>query len=137
MDRKSERILVAAVQPAQDVLASILAGCDTDFVASFEEGVRQLELRSYSHVIVGYFFAESHMFEFAQAVLRLQPQAKILCVKSGGRALDERAKRGLDFALRSLGCEGFIDLTAGEVPESALPIFNDILRHCRARAATL
>lgn len=137
LDRKGERILVAAVQAGQQVLASILAGCEADFAATFEEGMQQLKLHSYSHVIVGYFFAESHMFEFAQAVRELQPQAKILCVKGAGRPLDDAARRGLDYALKSLGCEAFIDLTGGEIPETALPIFNEILRHCSARAATL
>jgi hypothetical protein len=137
LDRKSERILVAAMQAGQQVLASILSGCDADFAATFEEGMQQLKLHRYSHVVVGYFFAESHMFEFAQAVRELQPQAKVLCVKGAGRPLDDAARRGLDYALRSLGCEAFIDLTGGEIPETALPIFNDILRRCRAKAATL
>jgi hypothetical protein len=61
----------------------------------------------------------------------------VLCVKSAGRALDEQARRGMDYALRSLGCEAFVDLTGGEIPEEALPIFNDILRRCRAQAAAL
>lgn len=137
MERKGERTLVAAAQAGQQVLASILAGCDSDFAATFEEGMQHLKLHKYSHVIIGYFFAESHMFEFAQAVRELQPQAKVLCVKGSGRPLGDAARHGLDHALKTLGCEAFIDLTGGEIPESALPIFNDILRRCRANAATL
>jgi hypothetical protein len=30
-----------------------------------------------------------------------------------------------------------IFLPSGEIPEDALPIFNEILRRCRAQAATL
>jgi hypothetical protein len=137
LDRKTERVLVAAAPAGRSIVASILAGCDTDFAATFAEGVQHLKLRKYSHVIVGYLFAESHMFEFAQAARELQPQAKVLCVKSAGRALDEQSRRGMDYALRSLGCEAFVDLTGGEIPEEALPTFNDILRRCRAQAAAL
>lgn len=99
-----------------------------------ERGVRCLRARSYSHVIVGYLFAESRMFEFAHAVREQQPHAKVLCIKGAGRPLDEQTRRGLDFAVRSLGCDCIVDLTGGEMPEDALPVFNEILRRCRAEA---
>jgi hypothetical protein len=137
LDRKAAGVLVAADQAGRQILASILADCDTDFAATFDEGVQHLKRRRYTHVVVGYLFAESHMFEFARAARELQPYARVLCVKGAGRALDEQARRGLNYALRSLGCDGFVDLTAGEIPEDALPLFNEILHRCREQAASL
>src|SRR5690242_11362083 len=111
------RVLIATTSLARDGLARSLAGCPVDFVCSFDDGIEILQRVTYTHVIVGYFFAESHMFDFAMEVRERQPSARVLCVKAAGRPLRENMRRGLHIAAMQLGCEGFFDLSAGATPD--------------------
>jgi len=121
------RVLVATAPVARQRLGDILAHCPVEFACSFREGIDALRRSAYSHVVIGSLFADSQMFEFAQAVRQAQPSARIICVKAAGRALGPDVRRGLDAAVRELGCEGFFDLTAGEVPETFNEAFNQVL----------
>ena len=123
------RVLVATAPQARDELAGILERCPIEFACSIEAGIDALRRQAYSHVVVGYLFAESHMFEFAQKVRELQPGARVLCVKAAGRPLGPEVRAGLDAAAREIGCEGFFDLTAGDIPETFNRVFNEILGH--------
>lgn len=123
------RVLIATTSLARDGLERSLAGCEAvDFVCSFEEGIEILQRVSYTHVIVGYFFAESHMFDFALEVRQRQPSARVLCVKAAGRSLRENMRVGLNIAALQVGCEGFYDLSAGGRPDTFDRAFDDILR---------
>jgi hypothetical protein len=128
------RLLIATTPGARERLAVTLAGCPVDFVSAFREGVECLKRDAYSHVIVGYLFAESHMFDFAQEVHQRQPDARVLCVKASGRSLGATTRAGLNTAALQLGCEGFFDLTVADRPESFDRIFNDILARFPPRA---
>ena len=125
------RILVAAVPSAQALVERYLAGCALDFVSSMEEGERRLNEQRYSEILIGHLFAESRMFEFARIVRRLQPWARVICVKGPGRPLDEQQRSAIDLSVRQLGCEGFFDLTADEVDESRPGVFGELLKACR------
>ena len=92
-----------------------------------EEAREALRRVAYTHVIVGYLFAESRMFDFAQEVRERQPGARVLCVKCGGRSLSVELRSGLNTAALQLGCEGFFDLSVGDRPDTFDRIFNEIL----------
>lgn len=132
MQAAAARLLVAVSPLSRPVVSAILAECEVDYVWTFEEGEAALSRQRYSHVIVGYYFAESRMFDFAQLVRRAQPEAKVLCIKGSGRPLEPRMRDGLAISVRALGCEGFVDLTAGEIPEEFQRLFNEVLARCRA-----
>ena len=53
------RVLIATTSRFRDGLLRALAGCPVDFVCSMDEGREALQRRSYTHVIIGYLFAES------------------------------------------------------------------------------
>src|SRR5205085_11702020 len=108
-------------------LVSALAGCPVEFVCSMDEGREALQRVSYTHVIIGYLFAESHMFDFAHEVRSRQPSARVLCVKAAGRSLRAKMRIGLNTAALQLGCEGFFDLTVGDRPDAFDRVFKDIL----------
>lgn len=112
------RVLVATSPGVRDALAPILADCPVEFVCEMDDGVRALAGGPFSHVVVGYLFAESQMFEFVRHVRKAQPAARVVCVKAVGRKLSPGTRAGLHEAARSLGCEGFFDLTAAQVPEA-------------------
>ena len=123
------RVLIATTSQFRDALARALAGCPVDFVCSMNEGRQALHRGSYTHVIIGYLFAESHMFDFAQEVRQRQPAARVLCVKAAGRSLRANLRSGLNTAALQLGCEGFFDLSIGDRPETFDHVFKDILAH--------
>ncbi len=123
------RVLIASSDSARQELQGILSGLPVEFASSIEEGLSALGKQRYSHVVVGYLFAESHMFEFARQVRRLQSGARILCVKGAGRVLRPEVRAGLDAAVRELGCEGFYDLTAWETAASFDIAFDEVLAH--------
>ena len=100
-----------------------------ELVIGFEEGVSALKRGAYTDVVVGYLFAESRMFEFVREVRAIQPAARVLCVKAGGRSLGADVRSGLNEAARQLGCEGFFDLTAGELPEGFNRAFEQLLAY--------
>ena len=120
-------VLIATTHRARPALARSLEGCPVDFVCTLEGGLAALERASYSHVVIGYLFAESRMFDFAQEVRRAQPAARVLCVKASGRTLSAKMRSGLDTAVRHLGGEGFFDLSAGDKPGTFDRVFNDIV----------
>lgn len=120
------RVLIATTSPFRDALARGLAECPVQFACSMAEGREALQRAAYTHVIIGYVFAESHMFDFAQEVRERQPAARVLCVKAGGRALRAKLRTGLDTAALQLGCEGFFDLSIGE-PDAFDRVFKEIL----------
>lgn len=122
-----KRVLIATTAAARPGLARSLQGCPVDFACTLDEGLAALERAAYSHVVIGYLFDESHMFEFAQEVRRLQPAAHVLCVKAAGRSLGAKMRSGLNTAVRHLGCEGFFDLSRGDKPELFDRVFSDIL----------
>jgi hypothetical protein len=126
------RVLMAVSPFARDMLARLLERYPVEFACSLDEGALALRRTAYSHVIVGYLFADSHMFEFAQRALEEQPSARVLCVKAAGRALDDDVRSGLHAAARELGCEGFFDLTGGDPRESFDRAFEQLLGHFRA-----
>jgi hypothetical protein len=126
------RVLVATSRRVRDHVARIVQGCPVDFASSMEDGEAALRDGDYSHVIIGYLFAESQMFEFARQARLLRPTARVICVKASGRMLHADVRSGLDAAAVELGCEGFFDLTAGELPETFNQVFNEILEYFRA-----
>jgi hypothetical protein len=128
------KVLVAIAPAARERVEKILRGCPVTFATSMEEGERALRARQYSHVIVGYLFADSQMFEFARQARLLAPSARVICVKAAGRALGADVRGGLDAAAVELGCEGFFDLTAGELPEAFNRVFGEVLGYFRAEA---
>jgi hypothetical protein len=121
------RVLIATTSPFRDALARGLAECPVQFACSMAEGREALQRAAYTHVIVGYLFAESHMFDFAQEVRERQPAARVLCVKAGGRALRANLRTGLNTAALQLGCEGFFDLSMGDEPDAFDRVFNEIV----------
>ena len=121
------RVLIATTSQFRDALARALASCPVDFVCSMNEGREALQRASYTHVIVGYLFAESHMFDFAEEVRERQPAARVLCVKAAGRSLRANLRSGLNTAALQLGCEGFFDLSIGDRPDTFDRVFKDIL----------
>ena len=121
------RVLIATTSRFRDGLLRALAGCPVEFVCSMDEGREALQRRAYTHVIIGYLFAESHMFDFAQEVRECQPNARVLCVKAAGRSLRATLRSGLNTAALQLGCEGFFDLSIGDRPDTFDRVFNEIL----------
>ena len=121
------RVLIATTSHFRDALTRGLAACPVQFVCTMDEGREALRRASYTHVIVGYLFAESRMFDFAQEVRERQPAARVLCVKCGGRALGAELRSGLNTAALQLGCEGFFDLSGGDRPDTFDRAFNEIL----------
>ena len=121
------RVLIATTSQFRDALARALAGCPVQFACTMEEGRDALRRASYTHIIIGYLFAESRMFEFAQEVRERQPGARVLCVKCGGRSLRAELRSGLNTAALQLGCEGFFDLSGGDRPDTFDRIFSEIL----------
>jgi hypothetical protein len=120
-------VLIATTSQFRDALARALAGCSVEFVCTMNEGREALRRTSYTHVIIGYLFAESHMFDFAQEVRECQPGARVLCVKAAGRSLRATLRSGLNTAALQLGCEGFFDLSIGDRPDTFDRVFNEIL----------
>jgi hypothetical protein len=125
------KVLVAAVPTTQALVERFLAGCPLDFVSAFEDGERRLAENRYSDVLVGHLFAESRMFEFATMVRARQPWARVICVKGAGPPLDARQRAAIDLSVRQLGSECFIDLTAEDIPDKHLSVFDDLLKACR------
>ena len=121
------RVLIATTSRFRDALMRALAGCPVEFVCSMDEGREALQRRAYTHVIIGYLFAESHMFDFAQEVRERQPAARVLCVKAAGHSLRAKMRVGLNTAALELGCEGFFDLSIGDRPDAFDRVFRDIL----------
>jgi hypothetical protein len=74
-------------------------------------------------------FAESQMFEFVHEVKKYQPAARVLGVRGLGVPLSDEVRSGLHTALQTVGAEGFVDLTRGEL--SAWE--REALREMRAR----
>lgn len=128
------RVLIATTPRARDIFERTLARCPVDFACSLKEGREKLERNSYTHVVIGYLFAESHMFDFAQEVRRLQAHARVLCVKASGRSLQANLRAGLNTAALHLGCEGFFDLSSAELPFER--VFGEILARFPAPGAS-
>lgn len=118
--RRPCRVLVATNPPVRDAIAPILAGCPVEFACDMAAARHAVATGEYTHVVVGYLFAESHMFEFARHVRAVQPDAGVVCVKAVGRRLSQSTRSGLHEAAVALGCRGFFDITAGDVPEAML-----------------
>jgi hypothetical protein len=129
------RVLIATTSQFRDALARALAGCPVEFACSMSEGREALHRGSYTHVIIGYLFAESHMFDFAQEVRARQPAARVLCVKAAGHSLRANLRSGLNIAALQLGCEGFFDLSIGDRPDAFDRVFKEILARFPAPAA--
>lgn len=121
------RVLIAVSPFARDVLARLLERYPVDFACTLADGDAALRAKAYSHVVIGYLFADSHMFEFAQHARDAQPDARVLCVKAAGRVLGDEVRSGLHAAARELGCEGFFDLSARDQPGSFDRVFDQIL----------
>ena len=121
------RVLIATTSQFRDALARALAGCPVDFACTMEEGREALRRAAYTHVIIGYLFAESHMFDFAHEVRARQPAARVLCVKAAGHSLRAKMRVGLNTAALELGCEGFFDLSIGDRPDAFDRVFKEIL----------
>jgi hypothetical protein len=126
-DERVSRVLVATAPEARRQLGGILAHCPVEFACSFPEGLDALRRTPFSHVVIGSLFADSQMFEFARAVREAQPSARVICVKAAGRSLGTDVRRGLDAAVRELGCEGFFDLTVGDMPGTFNDVFSQVL----------
>jgi hypothetical protein len=128
------RVLVATSPGVRDAIAPILSGCPVEFACDMAEGLRALAGAPFTHVVVGYLFAESQMFEFVRHVRAKQPAARVVCVKAVGRKLSPGTRAGLHEAARALGCEGFFDLTAGDVPEALFrSTFEQVVAHFASR----
>ena len=121
------RVLIATTSQFRDALVRALANCPVEFVCTMDEGRMALERVRYTHVIIGYLFAESHMFDFAHEVRQRQPAARVLCVKAAGRSLRAKMRVGLNTAALELGCEGFFDLSIGDRPDAFDRVFKEIL----------
>ena len=121
------RVLIATTSRFRDGLARALGGCPVQFACTMDEGREALHGALYTHVIVGYLFAESRMFDFAQEVRERQPGARVLCVKAGGRSLRDELRSGLNTAAVQLGCEGFFDLSSGDRLDTFDRVFGEIL----------
>ena len=121
------KVLVATSHRGHAEVARIVAGCPVELAGTLEEGEQALRRHAYSHVVIGYFFAGSRMLDFAREVRRLQPAARLLCVKAAGGPLRPDVRTGLDAAIVELGGEGFFDLTAGETPGAFPGAFDEIL----------
>src|SRR5512138_3116444 len=124
------RVLMAVSPFAREMLSRLLERYPIDFVCTLAEGDAALQQTAYTHILVGYLFADSHMFEFAQHARERRPAARVLCVKAAGRTLGEDVRSGLNAAARELGCEGFFDLSAGDAPQFAR-VLEEILSHFR------
>jgi DNA-binding MarR family transcriptional regulator len=132
MEEDRRRVLVAMGPIGREILSAILSGCRIDYVGTFGEGEKALAEKDYAYVVIGSLFADSHMFEFAERARHMRPKARIVCVKAAGRPLDAQSRRAISTACEALGCEGLLDLTAGEIPERFRTVFNEIIRHCRS-----
>lgn len=124
------RVLMAVSPFARDMLSRLLQRYSIDFACTLAEGDAALQKTAYTHILVGYLFADSHMFEFAQHARERQPAARVLCVKAAGRALGDDVRSGLHAAARELGCEGFFDLSAADAPQFDR-VLGEILSHFR------
>lgn len=125
------RVLMAVSPFARDILTRLLERYPVDFACTLADGDAALQKNTYSHIVIGYLFADSHMFEFAQHTRGAQPGARVLCVKAAGRALGDEVRSGLHAAARELGCEGFFDLSAGGHPGNFDRVFDQILTYFR------
>jgi hypothetical protein len=130
--KASCRVLVATMPETQEVLKALLSDCDLDFVSSFAAGEAALRKVRYGCIVVGYSFAESRMFDFAQCARRLQPEAKVVCVKGVGAPLDPVVRARVSLSIEAIGAAGLLDLTGGEIPEQFRHLFNEILSRCRS-----
>lgn len=115
MSAPAPRVLVAVSQSGYAIARKLLAGCDADIVTSFEQGTQALARNPYAYVLIGMLFAESHMFEFVQEVRQSQPAARVLGVRGLGAPLSDDVRSGLHTALQTIGAEGLVDLTRGEL----------------------
>jgi hypothetical protein len=129
MTAPAPRVLVAESQAGYAIARKLLSGCDADIVTSFNQGTQALARNPYAYVLVGVLFAESHMFEFIREVRQSQPQARVLGVRGLGVPLNDEVRSGLHTALQTVGADGLLDLTRGEL--SAWE--RDALREMRAR----
>jgi len=125
------RVLVAVAPAAKALVEHHLAGCPLDFAATVEEGERLLAANRYTDVLIGHLFAESRMFEFAAMVRAHQPEARVICVKGAGPPYSAAQRAAIDLSVRELGCECFVDLTAGEIPQHQRSVFDELLAACR------
>jgi hypothetical protein len=115
MTAPAPRVLVAVSQAGYGIARKLLSGCDADIVTSFNEGTQALARNPYAYVLVGVLFAESHMFEFIHEVRQSQPQARVLGVRGLGVPLTDEIRSGLHTALQTVGADGLLDLTRGEL----------------------
>ncbi|HEV8694610.1 MAG TPA: hypothetical protein VGQ93_10600 [Lysobacter sp.] len=130
MSAPAPRVLVAVSQSGYAIARKMLAGCDADIVTSFEQGTQALARQAYGYVLVGVLFAESHMFEFVQEVKQSQPGARVLGVRGLGTPLSEEIRSGLQAALQTVGADGLIDLTRGQLSAWEQAALLEMRRRC-------
>ena len=115
MTAPAPRVLVAVSQAGYGIATKLLSGCDADIVTSFNQGTQALARIPYAYVLVGMLFAESQMFEFVHEVKKYQPAARVLGVRGLGVPLNDEVRSGLHTALQTVGADGLVDLTRGEL----------------------
>jgi hypothetical protein len=123
-------VLVAVSHSGYGIAKKLLAGCDADIVTSFEQGTQALARHAYGYVLIGVLFAESHMFEFLQEVKQSQPAARVLGIRGLGAPLNEEVRSGLHAALQTVGAEGLVDLTRGELSAWERQALLEMRRRC-------
>ena len=106
------RILVADVPGMELPLRTELAAHDVVFVSSFDAAVQALSRETYELVVVGLHFDDSRMLNLVLAIRALAEYRDIpvVCVRGTPTRLSERARKGLEGTLRTLGCDAFIEL---------------------------
>jgi len=115
MPAPAPRVLIAVSQSGYGLAKKLLSGCDADIVTSFNEGTQALSRYPYAYVLVGMLFAESQMFEFVHEVKKYLPAARVLGVRGLGVPLSDEVRSGLHAALQTVGADGLLDLTRGEL----------------------
>jgi DNA-binding NtrC family response regulator len=106
-----KKILVADVPHMDGRYGGAFGGCELRYVRTVAEACQALAQGAFDLVAVGVYFDDSQMFDLIRAIRQnyAAPGLPIICVR-GHPGFTAVTTRTLEFAVKTLGANEFIDL---------------------------
>jgi DNA-binding response OmpR family regulator len=109
----AKRILVADTPEGDRRLSAILSGYDVAFVRTLGEAQRALAREQFALILIGVHFDDSRMFDLLRHLQASASRAgcAVICMRSQHFISPAITIEGLEIAVKTLGCNLFLDLT--------------------------
>ena len=109
----TKRILVADTPEGDSRLTRILPDHDLTFVRTLDAARRALATERFALVLIGVHFDDSRMFDLLRHLQASNGHAgcAVICMRSQHFESPAITIEGLEIAVRTLGCNLFLDLT--------------------------